>query len=379
MHCSTLSRGRLRHCPHQRATASRNHHRAYFNDLKPRTICCSVDREQEARYQALLSELRSLQVGELRTAVSKRPELTSSTFLFWLSDHERKLQGSDKEEVQRVGGELVYLKEWMEYQTNKTLIPSLASSLAYSNYQEWRTENPGASAPEIAPGVDVEQLYKLSEKEERKLRDSPSAYFVGQATSAPAGPRGRSSVDEFAKSNQAYMDLAAGAMARARARLMGYQDDEQGAAVQALDVLLQYMYSREERATFLPEAFIPPGLSLPGGRGSVVTTPQALLQAARSSLKQLHSRGQQASSEGDAASDTGASSSSSSSAPVQASSIQGSSIGGASVSSALPDVLTSGESTVQVLKELIEDVEEYEAHVYKGKSQLERFGAQGPW
>lgn len=72
--------------------------------------------------------------------------------------------------------------------------------------------------------------------------------------------------------NKAYADLAAGAMARVRSRLMGYQDDGEGsggeggegssAAQAVLRALLHGMYSTEERATFLPDAFTPPGLQV---------------------------------------------------------------------------------------------------------------------
>lgn len=45
-----------------------------------------------------------------------------------------------------------------------------------------------------------------------------------------------SSLDSFADSNKAYKDLAAGAMARVRTRLMGYEDGG-GAAVSAYKLL----------------------------------------------------------------------------------------------------------------------------------------------
>ncbi len=41
-----------------------------------------------------------------------------------------------------------------------------------------------------------------------------------------------------------------------------------------LDVFLNCMYSREERATVLPEAFTPPGLELEDGSGRVCTSPR---------------------------------------------------------------------------------------------------------
>lgn len=48
-------------------------------------------------------------------------------------------------------------------------------------------------------------------------------------------------------------------------------------------------------------------------------------------------------------------------------------VAGAAVGPTLP----SGEDTLTVLQEIAEDVEEYDAHVYRNKTQLERLGG-GP-
>jgi hypothetical protein len=118
-----------------------------------------------------------------------------------------------------------------------------------------------------------------------------------------APPRPSSSLDSFAASS-GYKQMAADAMARVRARLSGFEDDESfltttssgtiqtgssgearagaasscnsssssssssggggsvlsPAAQQALQELLVGCSCREERATVLPEAFMPPGL-----------------------------------------------------------------------------------------------------------------------
>jgi hypothetical protein len=51
-------------------------------------------------------------------------------------------------------------------------------------------------------------------------------------------------------------------MARVRSRLSGFDDDGPSAARGVLCALLHGMASLEERATFLPEAFVPPGLEV---------------------------------------------------------------------------------------------------------------------
>ncbi len=51
-------------------------------------------------------------------------------------------------------------------------------------------------------------------------------------------------------------------MARVRSRLMGFDDNGPRAAAEVLQALTRGMGSTEERATFLPDAFTPPGLQV---------------------------------------------------------------------------------------------------------------------
>jgi hypothetical protein len=174
-------------------------------------------------------------------------------------------------------------------------------------------------------------------------------------------------------------------MARVRARLMGYEDDNAGgegeggvrentdavlgdtglgggrreaagpAARAALAALLEECSCREERAQALAEACVPPGLAVGGGsRGSVrnvLTSPGGLLAAIA---------------------ETRAASTLPSSA-----SICGGSGGSSGGSSGVTDPLPSGEALADALAALEEDVGDYDMHVYSRLSPLERFGGPG--
>ncbi|KAG2434812.1 hypothetical protein HXX76_007697 [Chlamydomonas incerta] len=404
------------------------------------------------RYQALVSELASLSAQQLRQAAAARSdELLDSRFLFWLRDQERRAglpgmpgapgQGQPlgsaelREAAARLGQELTLMREWVEEQANRKLLPSLASSLAYSNLKQWRVET-GKQAPQVAKGVDLDQLYRLGEEEEKKLRESLAGGTGGFGSGPRKGPATRSAIEEFTKHNKAYADLAAGAMARVRARLMGYQDDASGggeggeggagpsAAQVVLRTLLHGMGSTEERATFMPDAFAPPGLQIPpeaeGGKPSfVVTSPEALTSAIRARLAALS--GQTAGAAPDAASAaTSTSESTSASAGTSSSASSGSGSDSAVKARWRPGqgraapapapapadavaappqptappppqqqqqpqqqpgaLLPCGQSEAEVLTELVELVEEYDRAVYSRKTPLERMGhSSAPW
>jgi hypothetical protein len=51
-----------------------------------------------------------------------------------------------------------------EWDQAARLLPSMASSLAYTNYQAWQQEQ-GAALPDVAPGVSIEQLYREGERQ----------------------------------------------------------------------------------------------------------------------------------------------------------------------------------------------------------------------
>ncbi|KAG2490829.1 hypothetical protein HYH03_010750 [Edaphochlamys debaryana] len=367
----------------------------------------------EQAYLSWCEELVGLSASQLREAAFQRPELLDSPFLFWLRDRERRagVPAAERAQLERLGGELTAMREWTEERSNRTLLPSLASSLAYSNLKKWREET-GSVAPEVAKGVRLEDLYRLGEEEERKLRDS----LEGGGGAFGMGPRReqqRSSIEEFTKYNKAYADLAAGAMARVRSRLMGFDDDGPSAAASVLEALLSGMGSAEERATYLPGAFTPPGLQVgppPGSTGAggrpsyAVTTPQELLAVARERLQAITA------ADAGAAAATPASPAPSSSSlhpedaklppwrpkgraatpPPEGSPASGPapssptasapSPPGASPSPARPRVLPSGEPEAEALADLVALAEEYERAVYSHKSPLERLGhTQGPW
>lgn len=243
--------------------------------------------------------------------------------MFWLAEQERKVLGSHKATLANLASQLVYWQECESWQESQRLLPSLASSVAYQNYQEWRAQNNGAEVGDVVPGVSVEELYKASEREVRLTRavvqwpcvavlsellmhsiymvqaqrqSSVLARCIWRAITAandctrmqcfqslsvirtlPCFPpqevklqqqggttsAASSSFNAFASHHTAYAELAAGAMARARARLMGYEDgDDINAAIKVLDALLTGCSCREERATVLPEACTPPGIQV---------------------------------------------------------------------------------------------------------------------
>ncbi|EFJ41243.1 hypothetical protein VOLCADRAFT_107764 [Volvox carteri f. nagariensis] len=364
-----------------------------------RTVCpCSGPAEpapqlpsavapDHAPYQALLSELAPLSPQQLRVEAHRRPsQLLDVGFLFWLRDQERRpgLRAIDRELLSRLGQELTMMREWTEEQSNRTLLPSLASSLAYGNLRQWREET-GAEAPEVVPGVPLEQLYRLGEEEERKLRESLRG--GGGGGTGPRRVSARSGIEEFTKYNKAYADLAAGAVARVRQRLMGFDDDGPSAASAVLRALLRQMGSPEERANSLPEAFSPPGLQvLPddatatgaigqgGGKPSFfMTTPAALMAAARTRLGEL------------TGADEGGIAALSLGTPDAAVALveAGSAASGRTLPEGgrgWPGLLPSGEDEVTVLEELLQLIDQYDKQVYSRKTPLERMGhTPGPW
>ncbi|KXZ54808.1 hypothetical protein GPECTOR_4g879 [Gonium pectorale] len=332
---------------------------------------------------ALVSELAALSPQQLREAAQARPDvLLDSRFLFWLRDREcaSGLAAAQREALARLGQELTMMREWREEQANRTLLPSLASSLAYSNLKRWREES-GQREPTVVNGVDLEQLYRLGEQEERKLRDSMERGEGGGGIGPRRGVT-RSSIEEFTKHNKAYADLAAGAMARVRSRLMGFDDDGPSAAEAVLRALLDGMGSAEERATYLPEAFTPPGMqvSTEAGTGKptfVVTTPEQLTAAARSRLAAI-------TPESGAGSPPSQTPPSAPSPPAGAPGAGASAAAGAAAtrapgapgSSGVPR-LPSGEDEAEAIAELLELIAEYDAAVYSRKTPLERMGHTG--
>ncbi|GLI67318.1 hypothetical protein VaNZ11_011505 [Volvox africanus] len=355
---------------------------------------------KQGTFQALVSELSPLSPLQLQdVAYQRASELLDSRFLFWLRDQERRpeLGAADRELISRLGQELTMMREWTEEQSNRKLLPSLASSLAYSNLRRWQEET-GSGAPEVVPGVDLEQLYRLGEQEERKLRDSLEA---GSSGTKPKRGAARTGIEEFTKHNKAYADLAAGAMARVRQRLMGYDDEGPSAAAAVLRVLLQEMASPEERANFLPDAFTPPGLQvLPDTAGTgassggvhklsfAVTTPEALMTAAMERLAALaedeggkgvlHSTA--TNDRAEAAAEEATSQGAASKAVAAGSGTSSLCQQGSSRGQVRHAVLPSGEDEVTALKELLELIEEYDRQVYSRKTPLERMGhSAGPW
>eukprot|EP00878_Enallax_costatus_P045542 GHUV01054952.1.p1 GENE.GHUV01054952.1~~GHUV01054952.1.p1 ORF type:complete len:239 (+),score=73.05 GHUV01054952.1:804-1520(+) len=212
------------------------------------------------------------------------------------------------------------------------MLPPLASSLAYSNYSNWQADHQGQQLPDVASGVSIADLYKAAEREEAKLQQ-------WQTKQRPT-----STVDTFAAAS-GYQQAAADAMARVRARLMGFTDDEtyptqqqkdgeqdadaaspahsdarehssndsrsesavvSPAAEQILQELLTGCSCREERAIVLPEAMMPPGLEVRGRTAHSVATSylvhpcavsvligtQGRLQWHRMASQLIHIRGQ---------------------------------------------------------------------------------------
>jgi hypothetical protein len=194
-------------------------------------------------------------------------------------------------------------------------------------------------------------------------------------------------------------------MERVRARLLGYDDDGEGAvssggggvdgvgevasagarsasgaavdgsaARRVLLALLNECGSREERAQALAEACVPPGLSVaperPGGaRACVCTSPERLMAEIGAERRRIEGSDREAGAKLDAPNDgrgDGGGGSSSSGG------------GGGADAGALPAVLPSGEAAVEALAALAEDVAGYDAAVYSRLSPLERFGATDP-
>eukprot|EP00197_Chlamydomonas_leiostraca_P010615 CAMPEP_0202869362 /NCGR_PEP_ID=MMETSP1391-20130828/12412_1 /ASSEMBLY_ACC=CAM_ASM_000867 /TAXON_ID=1034604 /ORGANISM="Chlamydomonas leiostraca, Strain SAG 11-49" /LENGTH=424 /DNA_ID=CAMNT_0049549675 /DNA_START=99 /DNA_END=1374 /DNA_ORIENTATION=+ len=223
--------------------------------------------EQEREFQALLEDLRPLATPQLRAAAAERPTATTTAFLSWLGEKSRPRPDGRSDaaarEAARVAEVLVSFREWQEESASRQLLPALAASAAYDNLLRWKAEASGgahgaaASGPvEVGLGadgqmrVDIEQLYRAAEKEEQKL--------TGAAVSQ------RSAVDSFASrpGNEMYASIAASAMARARARLMGFESGSSAASA-VLDALLALDGGRGERAMALDEACTAPGIVIP--------------------------------------------------------------------------------------------------------------------
>ncbi len=55
-----------------------------------------------------------------------------------------------------------------DWEAARRLLPSLASSLAYSNYADWRAQHGDAEVADVVPGqLTLEDLYKATEREVR--------------------------------------------------------------------------------------------------------------------------------------------------------------------------------------------------------------------
>lgn len=52
-----------------------------------------------------------------------------------------------------------------DFESSSRLLPPLASSLAYSNYSQWRASHTDQDLPEVTPGVTLSDLYKAAERE----------------------------------------------------------------------------------------------------------------------------------------------------------------------------------------------------------------------
>eukprot|EP00775_Hariotina_reticulata_P006995 gene6995-7209_t len=112
------------------------------------------------------------------------------------------------QDVATLAAQLVHLREQADWEASRRLLPSLASSLAYSNLSSWQQQHPGQQLPEVAPGVGIADLYKAAEREEARLHQWQQP------------GRQRSSLDSFAD-RSGYKHLAQQALARARARFAG--------------------------------------------------------------------------------------------------------------------------------------------------------------
>ncbi|KAI8464972.1 MAG: hypothetical protein J3K34DRAFT_461669 [Monoraphidium minutum] len=339
-------------------------------------------------HEALLAHLLALPGPQLPAFVEAERERLTYGFMAFLAERARggprrggaggwgggglsgggggaggSVSAQERARLSELAAQLVTLKEAADWEAAQRSLPPLASSLAYSNYASWRGDNGGVAAPDVAPGVSVEDLYRAGERAELQLRSGGGLR-----------PREAAPLDDFARRGPGavYSAQAAAAMERVRARLMGYEDDGPGAAgggegsdegsssaseasggaseagggpaaERVLRALLLECSCRGERAQAVAEACVPPGLEVaadaPGGRPvSVCTSPPRLL-AAIALAQQL---------------------------------LEGAS-GGGGPAAALP----SGEGAAVVLSELAEDVAQYEAAVYRRLSPLERYGA-GP-
>lgn len=63
------------------------------------------------------------------------------------------------------------------------MLPPLASSLAYSNYSQWRVSHSDQDLPDVTPGVSLTDLYKAGEREVRagKKVDTATGQQKGRA------------------------------------------------------------------------------------------------------------------------------------------------------------------------------------------------------
>lgn len=364
---------------HGSGSSSSSSRRDTLAQLSMRQVCCQAAADSSGsrqadnqEFQELLARLQQLSFQELQQLCEEGQSgaegqvVFSASFLFWLSGQEKQAAGSRKQELAKLAAQLVYLKEQADWEASRRLLPPLASSLAYSNFSSWQAQHEGQALPQVAPGVSIPDLLKAAEREEAKLKQ-------WQSPSRPS-----SSLDSFAASS-GYKQMAADAMARVRARLSGWEDDDSfatnsssssssssgagsggleagkdsssssssrlsPAAQQALQELLVGCSCREERATVLPEAFMPPGLQVTRAPGSsdsgatkVVTTPQRMLDVVQWRLQQLQ---QPASTE----------------AQQQ------------------QQLLPSGEALQQALLELQEDITEYDVHVYSRMTKRDMYG-----
>ncbi|KAF8060005.1 hypothetical protein HT031_004943 [Scenedesmus sp. PABB004] len=346
--------------------------------------------QQEQQFGALAERLRGLGFAELEAlqeAAAGGDEAAAAafrpSFLFWLAAQERRAAGGPRRaELAGLAAQLVVLKERAEAAASARLLPPLASSLAYANYRAWQAEHAGG-APASVGGVPLDDLYRAAEREEAKL----------QQWRAP--PRAASSLDGFAAAS-GYKQMAAAAMARARARFSGWSDDgddsggggggdgsgdaapggegEQRlspAATQVVRQLLLGCCCREERATVLPEAFSAPGLEVEATGTSarpmrVMSTPQRVLAVVAAELRALGQAQQPQ--------------------PLQQSQFQAQQaqpleqvqqpqpLEQGQQRSPLPAVLPSGEAAADALRALAEDVGEYDAAVYSRQSRRDRLG-----
>jgi hypothetical protein len=156
------------------------------------------------------------------------------------------------------------------------------------------------------------------------------------------------------------------------------------------------MSSREERATYLPEAFTPPGLQLTPPGSSEAGSPLGLGPSAPSRGQRGYQLPSAMSAMGRAAGGGGGCGGGSRAGVSGGAGVVPRSVcttpeqllaalhrrrqreeqaqaGGAGPAAPLP----SGEALLAVLAEVKEDVGEYVRHVWRGKSALERFGG-GP-